>query len=74
MRWRYLYYLSQVALGKHASLPDVLMLKGRAIEATGSANILVQVDGELSGSLPQTISIQNSALSLIVPRARCSDL
>ena len=73
-RWRYLYYLSQVARGKHASLPDVLMLKGRIIEVTGSANIQVQVDGELLGTLPQTISIQDNALSLIVPRARSTDL
>jgi YegS/Rv2252/BmrU family lipid kinase len=74
VRWRYLYYLSQVALGKHTSLPDVLMLKGRTIQATGNPQVQVQVDGELLGSLPQTISIQDNALSLIVPRARSSDL
>lgn len=74
MRWRYLYYLSQVARGKHASLPDVLMLKGRTIEVKGSTKIQVQIDGELLGSLPQTINIQDNALSLIVPRARSTDL
>ncbi len=74
MRWRYLYYLSQVARGKHTALPDILMLKGRTIEATGSTKIHVQVDGELLGTLPQTISIQDNALSLIVPRARSTDL
>jgi diacylglycerol kinase (ATP) len=73
-RRRYLYYLSQVALGKHISLPDVLMLKGRTIEATGSTEVQVQVDGELLGTLPQIISIQDNALSLIVPRARSTDL
>jgi diacylglycerol kinase (ATP) len=73
-RWRYLYYLSQVARARHASLPDVLMLKGRTIEATGSPKVQVQVDGELLGTLPQTISIQDNALSLIVPRARSTDL
>jgi diacylglycerol kinase family enzyme len=50
-RWRYLYYLSQVARARHASLPDVLMLKGRTIEATGSPKVQVQVDGELLGTL-----------------------
>jgi diacylglycerol kinase (ATP) len=74
MRWRYLYYLSQVARGKHTALTDILMLKGRTIEATGSTKIHVQVDGELLGTLPQTISIQDNALSLIVPRARSTDL
>jgi len=73
VRWRYLYYLSQVALGTHTSLPDVLMLKGRTIEAKGSAKVQVQVDGELLGSLPQTISIQDNAISLVVPRARSTD-
>jgi YegS/Rv2252/BmrU family lipid kinase len=73
-RWRFLYYLSQVARGKHAGLPDVLMLKGRNIEAAGSTKVQVQVDGELLGGLPQTISIQDNALSLIVPRARSTDL
>ena len=73
VRWRYLYYLSQVALEKHSSLPDVLMLKGRTIEAKGSAKVQVQVDGELLGSLPQTISLQDNAISLIVPRARSTD-
>lgn len=73
-RWRYLYYLSQVALGRHTSLPDMLMLKGRTIEAIGSARVQVQVDGELLGSLPMTISIQDSAMSLIVPKARSTDL
>jgi diacylglycerol kinase family enzyme len=78
LRWRYLHYLSRVARGTHMSLPDVLMLKGRTIEAAGSApgsaKIHVQVDGELLGTLPQTISIQDNALSLIVPRARSTDL
>jgi len=72
-RWRYLYYLSQVALGKHTRLPDVLALKGRIVQATGSTSVLVQVDGELLGSLPQTIEIQDSAMSLIVPRSRSGD-
>lgn len=74
VRWRYLHYLSRVARGTHMSLPDVLMLKGRTIEAAGSTKIHVQVDGELLGTLPQTISIQDNALSLIVPRARSTDL
>jgi diacylglycerol kinase family enzyme len=50
------------------------MLKGRTIEATGSPTVQVQVDGELFGTLPQIISIHDNALSLIVPRARSTDL
>jgi len=73
VRWRYLYYLNQVALGRHMTLPDVLILTGRTIEAKGDAKIQVQVDGELLGGLPLTITIEDNAVSLIVARARSTD-
>ena len=72
-RWRYLYYLGKVARREHTRLADVLMLKGRTIQVSGSAKVQVQVDGELLGNLPQTFSIEDDALSLIVPRARSTD-
>ena len=73
VRWRYLYYLNQVALGRHLTLPDVIVLNGRMIEAKGDAKIQVQVDGELLGGLPRDICIQDDALSLIVARTRSTD-
>ncbi len=74
LRWRYLWYLGQLVLGRHTRLPDVLMLRGRTVEAVGSSNLLVQVDGELLGSLPQKFTIEENALSLVVPRARATDV
>lgn len=73
-RWRYLYYLGQVVLGRHSRLPDVQMLRGRTIEAVGSPRVMVQVDGELLGGLPQKFTMEEDALSLIVPPTRSSDL
>ena len=73
-RWRYLHYLGQVALGRQRRLPDVKFLKGRTVEVVGSSEVKVQVDGELMGSLPQTFTIEEKALSLVVPRARATDL
>jgi diacylglycerol kinase (ATP) len=67
-RWRYLYYLIEVLRGKHLQLPDVGYLKARDVVASGDPAIGVQVDGELSGKLPQKFTIEPDALSLIVPR------
>jgi len=67
-RWRYLQYLWHVAAGTHLSLPDVQYMKARTVEALGDSTIRVQVDGELLGSLPQTILVEPDALSLVVPK------
>jgi diacylglycerol kinase (ATP) len=72
-RWRYLYYLGHVALSRHTLLPDVRMLSGRMVDAVGGPEVLVQADGELIGTLPQKFTIEEEALSLIVPRTRSSD-
>src|SRR5262249_55841919 len=67
-RWRYLQYLWYVAAGTHLSLPDVQYVKAQIVEALGDPTIRVQVDGELVGSLPQTILVEPNALSLVVPK------
>ena len=71
-RWRYLHYLWNVSVGKHASLPDVKYLKAETVEALGDPSIGVQADGELIGTLPQKFTVETDALSLIVPRANSS--
>jgi diacylglycerol kinase (ATP) len=72
-RWRYLYYLSQAMIGRHSRLPDVKVLSGQSVEALGPSEVQVQVDGELMGSLPQRFTIEEDALSLVVPRSRSTD-
>jgi diacylglycerol kinase (ATP) len=72
-RWRYLYYLSQVAIGRLRQLPDVKTLRGKTVEALGPAQVQVQLDGELAGGLPQRFTIEEDSLSLVVPRAHSID-
>jgi diacylglycerol kinase (ATP) len=66
-RWRYPYYLWNVVRKRHYGLPDVLHLHARSVRADGSREIGVQIDGELIGVLPQTVTIQPDALSLLIP-------
>ena len=66
-RWRYLSYLWRVLRKQHYDLPDVLHLKARSVLISGSQEIQVQVDGELIGRLPQSVTIQPDALSLLIP-------
>jgi YegS/Rv2252/BmrU family lipid kinase len=73
-RLRYLYYLQRATFRRHLSLPDVKMLKARTIDVIGSEDTLVQVDGELTGGLPQNFTLEEKALSLVVPRQRLTDL
>jgi len=66
-RWRYLSYFLLTALGLHDSLPDVIHLSAKTVDAKGSPDIRFQIDGELAGRLPQTFTVERDALSLIVP-------
>jgi diacylglycerol kinase (ATP) len=66
-RWRYLTYLLYSSFRKHERLQDVTILHGKEIKAEGSDQVMVQVDGELIGSLPQEFQIQEDALTLILP-------
>lgn len=67
-RWRYLTYLLYSSFSKHESLLDVTILQGKEIKAIGTDQVMVQVDGELIGALPQEFKIQEDALTLVIPR------
>jgi diacylglycerol kinase (ATP) len=67
-RWRYLTYLFYSSFSKHECLQDVTILQGRKIKAVGPDQVMVQVDGELIGTLPQEFQIQEDALTLVIPR------
>jgi diacylglycerol kinase (ATP) len=66
-RWRYLVYFLFAFFRKQACLHDVTILKGTEIKAVGPDGIKVQVDGELVGCLPQEITLEEDALTLILP-------
>ena len=60
-------YLLYSSFEIHDRLKDVTILQGKEIKAVGSDQVMVQVDGELIGNLPQEFRIQEDALTLIMP-------
>ena len=66
-RWRFPRYFWNVLRRRHHRLEDVHQLHTRSVLVKGSREIGVQVDGELIGCLPQPVTIQPDALSLLIP-------
>ena len=66
-RWRYPRYFWNLVRRRHHRLPDVSQFRARSVLAEGSPQIGVQVDGELIGCLPQSVTLQPDALSLLIP-------
>ena len=66
-RWRFPLYFWNVVRRRHHRLPDVLQFPARSVLVKGSPQIGVQIDGELIGRLPQSVTLQPDALSLLIP-------
>ncbi len=66
-RWRFPRYFWGVVRRRHHRLPDVLQFRARSVLVEGSTQIGVQIDGELIGCLPQSVTLQPDALSLLIP-------
>jgi diacylglycerol kinase family enzyme len=66
-RWRFPRYFWSVVRRRHHRLPDVHQFRARSVLVKGSPQIGVQVDGELIGGLPQSVTLQPDALSLLIP-------
>ena len=66
-RWRFPRYFWNVLRRRHHRLPDVLQFRTRSVLVKGSPQTGVQIDGELMGCLPQSVTIQPDALSLLIP-------
>jgi YegS/Rv2252/BmrU family lipid kinase len=67
-RLQYLRYLISCYSGKPThKMPGVVYLKADQVEAITAKSALVQVDGELMGSLPMTFDVVSNAVSLVVP-------
>jgi diacylglycerol kinase family enzyme len=69
--WRYVMYLTGVALRQAAKLPGVKVLRATNVTmmASESDKVHLQVDGEYAGQLPARISVVRDALTLLVPEA-----
>jgi diacylglycerol kinase (ATP) len=66
-RWAYLRYFFHVFLRRHTKLADVSCFSADSLEVSGPPGVWIQVDGEVMGTLPLKLSIEQSALSLMVP-------
>ena len=53
--------------GTHLKLPKVRELRGRHVEATSEAEVLIDMDGEQPGRLPISLDVLPGALKVIAP-------
>jgi diacylglycerol kinase family enzyme len=56
-----------VSLGKTENRPWITRLQARTVSVSGPEDILIQVDGELAGTLPVEIALLPSTFPLVVP-------
>jgi diacylglycerol kinase (ATP) len=71
---RYLRYLVGVSLGRLTGMAGCSVMRAQSVacQAPAESGILLQLDGELAGSLPFTAEILPDALTLLVPAAYLS--
>jgi YegS/Rv2252/BmrU family lipid kinase len=67
--WRYLIYLTGVAMRQTALVPGVRVLRARDVKLMpiNGDHVHLQVDGEYAGQLPAHVSVVPDALTLLVP-------
>jgi diacylglycerol kinase (ATP) len=69
--WRYLIYLTGVAVKKTGHVPGVRVLRARDIKMmpVDGDPVHLQIDGEYAGQLPARVSVVPDALTLLLPPA-----
>ena len=69
--FRYLPYLVGILVGKPDLFPgvDVRAAQRLELKAVNGKPVPIQVDGEVVGFLPATVSVVLDALTLLLPRA-----
>ncbi len=67
--WRYVLYLTGVAVGQAARIPGVQVLRAKDVKMmpVNGESVHLQVDGEYAGQLPARVSVVPDALTLLVP-------
>jgi len=66
-RLRLARFLLNAWRGKPVTADWIHRLRARTLRIEGSADVPVQADGELAGSLPLEISLSNSSFPLVIP-------
>jgi diacylglycerol kinase family enzyme len=69
--WRYLIYLTGVAIRQTAKVPGVRVLRAKSVKMmpVNGESVHLQVDGEYAGQLPASVEVVPDALTLLVPAA-----
>lgn len=65
-RWEAITNLSNLRAGTHLSNPHVRLMRARRIEAESGEVVFIDMDGDLVGQLPITISIMPGVLPLLI--------
>jgi diacylglycerol kinase (ATP) len=63
-------YVTNVFIGKHTDLPDVEYFQTKKAVVRSDEDVPIEVDGELSGSLPVTFRVSSRKLKVVVPVGR----
>ena len=66
--WDLIRYLQAIVFGNHPALPDVEYFQSRGLRLTSREPVPVEIDGELTGTLPYEFGFSISKLKVLVPR------
>lgn len=66
----FLRIATRVIKGDHIKEPDVIYFQTKRLKATSSANVMVNLDGELGGQLPIDFTALPSHIDVIMPKNR----
>jgi YegS/Rv2252/BmrU family lipid kinase len=66
--WDLIRYFQAIAFGSHPALPDVEYFQSRGLRLTSREPVPVEIDGELSGTLPYEFGFSVGKLCVLVPQ------
>ena len=65
--WDLIRYFQAIVFGNHPALPDVEYFQSRGLRLTSHDPVPVEIDGELTGTLPYEFGFSNGKLNVLVP-------
>jgi diacylglycerol kinase (ATP) len=66
--WDLIRYFQAIAFGSHPELPDVEYFQSRHLRLVSRERVPVEIDGELTGTLPYEFGFSIGKLKVLVPR------
>jgi diacylglycerol kinase (ATP) len=66
--WDLMRYFQAIVFGNHPALPDVEYFQSRGLRLTSREPVPVEIDGELTGTLPYEFGFSIGKLNVLVPR------